>query len=55
MKANLISIVIPVFNAEKTILKCLTSVQKQNYKLLDVIIIDDCSTDQSNFVIKDFV
>ena len=55
MKKDIVTVVIPVFNAEKTVVKCLTSVQKQNYKWLDVIVIDDCSTDQSNFLIKNFI
>ena len=54
MTKDTVTVVIPVFNAEKTILKCLSSVQAQSYQWLDVIIVDDCSTDQSTYIIKNF-
>ena len=41
------NIIIPVFNAEKYIEKCLTSIIKQSYKNYQVKVIDDCSTDNS--------
>lgn len=42
-----ISIIIPVYNAEKTISRCLDSLVHQTYKDLQIIIIDDGSTDAS--------
>lgn len=42
-----ISIIIPVFNAEKYIEKCLLSVIKQTLKDIEIICIDDGSTDSS--------
>ena len=42
-----ISIVIPVFNAESFIRRCLDSIIAQGYKDFEVILIDDGSTDQS--------
>jgi glycosyltransferase involved in cell wall biosynthesis len=44
-----ISIIIPVFNLEKYISKCIESVIKQSYKNLEIIIIDS-STDQSRSI-----
>lgn len=44
---NLISVIIPVFNAEKYIENTLNSIFLQNYKKLEVILIDDCSSDHS--------
>lgn len=44
---NLISIIIPVYNKSEKISRCLDSVLNQTYKKLEVIIIDDCSTDNS--------
>ena len=41
MEQKLISIIIPVYNAEKTLRRCLDSVKKQNYSKYEVIIIDD--------------
>ena len=43
----LFNIIVPVFNAEKYIEKCLTSIIKQSYKNYQVKVIDDCSTDNS--------
>ena len=46
-KSFLFNIVVPVFNAEKYIEKCLNSIIKQSYKKFQVLIVDDCSTDGS--------
>ncbi len=43
----LFNIIVPVFNAEKYIEKCLNSIIKQSYKKFQVKVIDDCSTDSS--------
>ncbi len=46
-KQFLFNIIIPVFNSEKYIKKCLNSIIKQTYKNYQVNVIDDCSTDYS--------
>ena len=43
----LFNIIVPVFNAEKYIEKCLNSIIKQSYKNYQVNVIDDCSSDYS--------
>lgn len=50
----LISIIIPCYNAEKTLEKCLTSVIHQSYDNLEIILIDDGSTDNSAKIYQDF-
>ena len=40
-------VVIPVYNAEKYIRKCLDSVLSQTYKNFEVVVIDDCSVDRT--------
>lgn len=48
-----ISIVIPVYNVEKYIEECLLSVYNQTYKDIEVIIVDDCGSDNSITIAKD--
>jgi glycosyltransferase involved in cell wall biosynthesis len=43
----LISIILPVYNAERYIKKCLLSIQNQTYRNLEIIIINDGSEDNS--------
>lgn len=50
----LISIVIPVFNRENTILYCLNSVLAQTYNNIDVIVVDDCSTDSTVDIVNNY-
>lgn len=45
MKYPLISIIIPVYNVEKYLVQCLESVINQTYKNLEILLIDDGSTD----------
>jgi glycosyltransferase involved in cell wall biosynthesis len=54
MGNSLISVVIPTFNAERYILKTLISVQLQTYKNFEVLVIDDCSTDSTESIVKKF-
>ena len=48
----MISIIIPVYNAEQYIDRCLKSIQNQSYSDYEVIIIDDGSTDKSFEICK---
>ena len=45
-----ISVIIPVYNCEKYLRDCLESVIKQSYKELEIILIDDGSTDSSGSI-----
>ena len=44
---KLISIVVPVYNTEKYLKKCVNSIINQTYKNLEIILVDDGSTDNS--------
>ncbi len=48
------SIVIPIYNAEKSLKKCLDSVNAQTFQNYEVILIDDGSTDQSLSICKSY-
>lgn len=52
---ELISIIIPVYNVELYICECLESVINQTYKKLEIIIIDDGSTDKSAEICKNYL
>lgn len=47
MKQNKISIILPTYNSEKYIDKCISSVLMQSYNNFELIIIDDASTDKT--------
>ena len=51
-KKPLVSVIIPVFNAEKTIERAVRSVENQTYKNWELILVDDCSSDDSLEVLK---
>lgn len=53
MENNKISIIIPVYNKEKYIKQSIESVLNQTYKNLEIIIIDDGSTDNSREICRD--
>ena len=46
-KQDLISIIVPVYNVENYIDKCVESIINQSYKNLEIILVDDGSTDNS--------
>lgn len=53
MKEGLVSIITPVYNAEDFIYETIKSVQAQSYSDWEMLLIDDCSTDNSaNIIIK---
>ncbi len=52
--SSLISVVIPVYNSQKTIRRCLDSILSQSYSNLEIIIIDDGSDDGSAEIIKEY-
>ena len=49
-----ISIIVPVYNAEKYIKKCMDSLVKQSKKELEFIIVNDGSTDHSEKMIQSY-
>ena len=54
MSNPLLSVVIPVFNVEKYLPECLDSVLNQKYENIEIIAIDDGSTDNSLNILKKY-
>ncbi len=49
-----ISVVVPVYNVEKYLDKCLDSLVNQTYKNLEIIIVNDCTKDNSEKIINEY-
>ena len=50
---DLISVIIPTFNRSKTILKVIEAYKNQTYSPIEIIVINDGSTDETEKVLKD--
>ena len=51
---NLISVVVPIYNVEDYLVKCVDSIINQTYSNLEIILVDDGSTDNSGFIADEF-
>ena len=54
MEIPAVSVIIPLYNAEKYIGECLESILAQTFQNFEVIIVDDCSTDSSVAVVEGY-
>lgn len=54
MKQGLVSIIMPSWNTENYIAESIQSVIDQTYKNWELIIVDDCSTDNTDEVVRAF-
>ena len=53
MSQELISVIIPVYNVEQYLAECVNSVCRQTYQNLEIILVNDGSTDASGEVISE--
>lgn len=51
----LISIIVPFFNVEQYIGSCIESIFKQDYKNIELILIDDCGSDNSRKIVEEYL
>jgi glycosyltransferase involved in cell wall biosynthesis len=51
----LVTVIVPTYNAEATIGVALSSLLEQTWRKLEIIVVDDCSTDSTASVVKGFI
>lgn len=51
---KLVSVIIPTYNVERFIHEAVDSILNQSYKNLEIIIVDDCSSDNTFLILKDY-
>ena len=50
MQERLISIIVPIYNIQQYLDKCISSITAQTYKNLEIVLVDDGSTDGSGAI-----
>ena len=52
MKSDIVSIIVPVYNGEKYISRCLDSLINQTYSNLEIVLVNDGSIDKSKDILN---
>lgn len=53
-QAKLVSVIVPTYNQAKYLAPCLDSIWFQDYSNLEIVVVNDCSTDHTSQVLEDF-
>lgn len=53
MNGPLISVIIPAYQSEKTILRAIKSAQSQSYRNIEIVVVDNASTDNTKKIIEE--
>ena len=51
----LISVIVPVYNVEQYLRQCIESILKQSYREIEVLLINDGSTDSSGIICREIM
>lgn len=49
-----VSVIVPIYNVEKYLTKCIESLLNQSYENIEILLVDDCATDKSEEIAKQF-
>ena len=49
-----VTLIVPVYNVEKYLKRCIDSILNQSYKNIEIICVNDCSPDNSQEILNDY-
>lgn len=55
VEEDIVSIIAPAYNHERYVLECLESIRKQSYRNKQLIVLDDCSSDNTVSIIENYI
>ena len=55
MEEEKISIIVPIYNVEKYLERCVNSIINQTYKNIEIVLVDDGSTDNSGKICDELI
>ena len=55
MENEKVSIIVPIYNVEQYLNQCIQSLIEQTYENIEIILVNDGSTDQSSAICKHFI